>query len=498
MKKAVFLLILFSLIACALIIGAFLFIDVSGHWSVKYKVYFQDNEFGEVKVDRYRTENRIVFKSAAEYPHTAGYPKVSEKLTLLKSSMTPLKFEQKSQGVKGQKKVITLVQKGEESDYLFLEHPKFIRLEGFSTGEKTMVFLPDDIMLLTPIMERYNYWRKGAQFFEVMMPTSEPIPPMRDKMEVRFIREEYITVMGRRVEADRFLVKASSLPDMDVTVSRYSHRILEVNVNKLQTRFVLASTKEGLSEKIDSLMSKLKYVSNLLKGKSEPKREKIEEKPLDEVAPPEKQPGKALEPSPSGREVFFDSEGLILCGKVFAPLEEGPHPAALILPGEGPRKRGEELFVEELSRHLVSSGFLVLYYDNPGQGKSQGSFNDLDDEMKISVALSALKYLEELEEVNKEAVSIIGHKGSAYLALNAAIQDKNASACVMLSPEMKVIWKKFLNEPSGEELQKHLKRKGYGPFESNFLRTVALRVQKQLEHVTGSSEKFVIFLGEKI
>ena len=264
MRKIVVTLIFVFLIACVLIAGAFLFIDISGHWTMKYKVYFQDNEFGEVKVDRYRTENRIVFKGSGEYPHTAGYPRVTEKLTLSKGSMTPLKFEKTYWGIKGQKKVISLVQKGEESDYLFLEHPKFIRLEGFSTGEKTMVFSPDDIMLLIPIMEKYNYWKKGAQFFEVMIPVSDPIPPMRDKMEIRYVREEYVTVMGRRVEAERFIARASSLPDMDIIVSRYSHRLIEVSVNKLQSKFVLISTKEGLSERIDAATEKIKYFYDLL------------------------------------------------------------------------------------------------------------------------------------------------------------------------------------------------------------------------------------------
>ena len=223
--------------------------------------------------------------------------------------------------------------------------------------------------------------------------------------------------------------------------------------------------------------------------KAEPRKEKArpEEKALEEVKPED-----------IGREVFFESGNLILCGKVSTPPGEGPHPAVLILPEEGPRRRGEELFVEHLSRHLVSSGFLVLYYDNPGEGKSQGSFNDLDDEMKTTAALSALEYLKGLDGVKKDAVSIIGHRGSAYLALNAAIRDEDVSSCVMLSPQLKVIWREFLKEPSGEELQKHLKMKGYGNFESNFLRTVSLWIQKQLKHVASSSEKFVIFLGEKI
>ncbi|MFH1552945.1 MAG: alpha/beta hydrolase [Candidatus Omnitrophota bacterium] len=495
MKKLVTIVIILSAFVILLIALAFYYIDLSGHRSFRYDLLQGGELFGSIKVDRYITEDKIVYKSIAEYPHSDGYPAVNEKLFVKKRTRMPLKFTEEAAGVKGQKRLTLLVQDEDKTDFLFLEHPRFIALKGFETGEKTMVFSPNDVMLYMPIMEKYNFWKKGSQFFEIMIPSDEPLPPLRDKLEVKYLADEYIPVMGRRVEAESFAFRARSLPEAKVFLSKYTHRLLALEIKKTGQRFNLVLFSEGPGKRIKPLLDRLGSIFKIkATGVGVPSdKEDIPGPELSREELPSAEKAQA-----KGKEVFFESDKLILSGRLWVPETEGAFPGVLVIPREGPMTRGEQDLLNSLGEFLSASGFVVLVFDSPGQGKSQGSFADLDDGKKIRNITAASTYLNDHPAVKKRSINLVGHEGGGYLAVKAASELPFVQSCVILSAPLRYTEVDSPRRTSGEEIHMLLNARGLGPFTEGFMKYMTEKVQKHQEDVIQSDENFSFVLGVKV
>ena len=500
MKKLITLVIIAIVLMIFLIVMAFLYVDLSGHKGFCYDVLKNGRFFGSIMVNRYVTEDKVIYKSTAEYPYSLEYPVINEKLFLKKRTMMPLKFVEEANGVKGQKRLTLLVQEEEKTDFLFLERPKFITLKGFETGEKTMVFSPADVMLYMPVMEKYNFWKKGAQFFEIMVPVGEPIPPIRDKIEVRYLKDEYIPIMGRRVEVETFSVGARTLPSAKVFLSKYTHRILALEIDKTDMRFILVSFIENPGKRIKPAIDRFISIFNLKKTGSKPPAVKADVSgrsrlPEEEGAVPrsaERSKRKAPE------EIFFESGSLILSGRLWVPDGEGPHPAMLIVPKDGPATKGQQYLFDSLSEFLSASGFVVLVFDSPGQGKSQGSFMGLNDGEKIQNITAAAGYLQKHPAVKKRSVNFIGYEGGGYLALKAASDLPFVRTCVLLGVPEGFAKTDFFQEPSKENIQAMLNIRGLGAADEVYMKIITEKAQNHLTGIARSGENFSFFMGVKV
>jgi alpha/beta superfamily hydrolase len=494
MKKLVAALIAAILLVIALLIIAFLYIDLSGHRNFAYEVFVGERLFGSVKVDRYVTENKIVYKSSLIYPYSPEYPSISEKLFLNKWTMMPLKFTQEAVGSRGQKRIISLVQAREKTDFLFLEHPRYIALKGFETGEKTMVFSPNDIMSYMPVMEKYNFWKKGVQFFEIMVPPTEPIPPMREKIEVKYLSDEYIPVMGRRVEAECYSLSARGIPEARVFLSKYGHRVLALELEKEKMRFNLVGYIEGPGKRLKPLMKKVSVFLDTIKaGKKSLEQDEVKREGIIEKF---SLADKSQRNDDGSEEVFFESDNLIFSGKLWYPTTgDGPFPAALMVSSDGPTTAGERSMLEAMGKGLSEDGFVALLFDSPGQGKSQGSFSGLGDEKRTNDVKAAIDFLTQQPSVMKSAINLIGYGGGGYIALRAASEVPDVRSCVVVGLPSGFEKNVLFHDTPQKDIQKLLDEQGIGPFDDKFMETVAVMVRTHLEKVTGSDEDISYFLG---
>ncbi|MEA3489075.1 MAG: hypothetical protein U9R44_01875 [Candidatus Omnitrophota bacterium] len=486
MRILVAVVIISVILIVILIALTFFCIDMSGHRGYQYDLLVGGELYGTVRVDRYVTGNKIVYKSNAEYFHSMGYPALSEKLFLKKKTITPLKFVEESTGTGGQKRLKVLVQNGEVSDYLFLEHPRYITLKGFETGNKTMVFSPDDVMLYMPIMEKYNFWKKGTQFFEVMIPADEPFPPLRDKLGVRYLDDEYIPIMGRRAVTESFSVKARGLPEAKIYLSKYTHIVLALEVKKLNIRYELINRFESPGKRVDPLLGKLRKLILFFKGRESEDKiyEKKKIRQIDHVR--------------AGEEIFFESDNLILSGRLWIPDGKGPFPAVLAVPKDGPMTRGEYYLLSSLGESLSSLGIMFLTFDSQGQGKSQGSFVGLDEKKKLQNIADAADYLMKHPAVRNGSVNLLGHEGGAYFALKAASGIPSVRSSILLGVPLGSVKTDFVHKISREDIQAVLASHSLGPFDEGFMKTVGERVKKSLEEVTNSREEFLFFMGTRV
>ena len=120
-----------------LVVGAFVYVDISGRTTFAYSQFAGDKLFAQTRVSRYSTEDKIVYKSEAEYYATLDYSRISRKMFFKKNGMFLQKFIEEATGVKRQKRLMLVLHEGEETDFLFLEPPRFISLKGF--GERSTI-----------------------------------------------------------------------------------------------------------------------------------------------------------------------------------------------------------------------------------------------------------------------------------------------------------------------------------------------------------------------
>ncbi len=177
MKKLVFLLVVAIIFMVLLILAAFFYVDVSGHVGYRYKVFSEDVSSGSISVDRYVTEEKIIYKSIAKYSNFGEYSQIREKLVLNKKELSPLEFEKRSEKVNGCKRLTLFVSNGGKYDLLYLDPPEFITFEKIKFDVKNVIFSPGDIMLYMPLIEKYNFWKKGTQFFSLFLPMDGAVPP---------------------------------------------------------------------------------------------------------------------------------------------------------------------------------------------------------------------------------------------------------------------------------------------------------------------------------
>jgi len=487
MKKPAVLVSLLIICIAILISLAFFYIALSGHKSFNYDIYLDGELLSKATVDKYVTEDKIIYKSKVESPHSLGYPVLNQKLVLNRKTRMPLKYTEEATGTRGAKQSLFLTQSADKTDLLFVKCPPFFTLKGFETGAKTLLFSPYRVMLYMPLMmESYNYWKKGTQFFEVMIPLEEPMPVLRDKVEVRYLHDEYIPLMGRRIEAERFAIRSGGIPEAIITSSKYTHSLLSVEINEKKMRFVLT----GLYRKFEHLFGRILSF----------KKANIDIGEIPAGKPQKSSDTKIQDPRES-QEVFFESENHILSGRLHIPAEGNtPFPAAILVPEDGPMTNGEQALLESLGRILSASGIAVLDFDSPGQGKSQGIFQELDDEKRIRDIKAAFSFLEEHPSVDAKKIMLVGHRGGGYLSLKAAENIPSILSCIVLSMPLEYGETKTDAPPAfpDEKIRQMLDIHGFGHFDERYMQTMRSLMDEQLNEVRKPGGDLLFFMGKKL
>lgn len=507
MRKLVLIFSLSIVIAVVLFVAAFFYIDFSVHESATYDALVGGKLFGTVEVDRFVTEDKVIYKSRTDMPYLLSYRFSSEKLFLKKNGRMPLRFIREENNGRGISRFTLLVQNYDRTDYLFLEPPKFLALQAFETGEKTLLFSPRDIMTYMALMEKYNYWKKGTQYFEIMVPVADAIPLMRDKIEVKEVGDEFVPVMGRKVEGEAFRIKARGLPEARITLAKYTHHLLTLQVGKDNMTFVMTSYAEDPGKRLKALVrhaaKSAKENAGLRDGAAS--SEKKQQQQLlsgDMPDAPETILRKVFSPSVGSqkyREVFFESGGLILSGKVWAPAGDGVFPSVLILPKNGPTTSGWQMLSSFYGEALSRAGYVVMTFDSPGQGKSQGDLLDLDDAKQRKNIKAAVDFLRRDPLVSKAPVMLVGYRGSGYNALESARELTEVGGCIILC----LSGEQDKNAEPGrkalrDKVQRALAADGIGPFDAGYMDTITVKLEKQLSAIMLSSDEFAYFSGTKL
>lgn len=144
------------------------------------------------------------------------------------------------------------------------------------------------------------------------------------------------------------------------------------------------------------------------------------------------------EPLPYSKEdIAFKSGRILLAGTLTTPKTEGIYPAVILLTGNGPQNRDEDIFgfkiFQIIADYLTKNSFAVLRYDDRGVGGSTGNLMQSTTEDFSNDALAAIEFLKKQNNIDRTKIGLLGHSEGAQIAELAAVNSKDVSFLVLLS-----------------------------------------------------------------
>ncbi|MEJ2745900.1 MAG: alpha/beta hydrolase [bacterium] len=132
--------------------------------------------------------------------------------------------------------------------------------------------------------------------------------------------------------------------------------------------------------------------------------------------------------------VTFQNHGQKMFGMLHIP--ESPHkppfPAIVMLHGfTGNKIEPHQLFVKA-ARRFAKEGILALRFDFRCCGESEGLFEELTIEGKISDALEALRFVRSRNEAQSDRIGLLGYSLGGAIAASVAGESEAGVRCLVL------------------------------------------------------------------
>lgn len=141
------------------------------------------------------------------------------------------------------------------------------------------------------------------------------------------------------------------------------------------------------------------------------------------------------------KEVVIETAtpGVRLAGTLSLPRTKGPHPAAILITGNGPHTRdqiisGSPMF-RMIAEYLARRGVATLRVDDRGAGLSTGPSVDNSTSAELADdALACIRFLKRRPEVRPDSIGLIGHSEGAMIAPMIAVKEPGLRFLVLLAP----------------------------------------------------------------
>ena len=133
-------------------------------------------------------------------------------------------------------------------------------------------------------------------------------------------------------------------------------------------------------------------------------------------------------------EVSFmnPADGIELSASLQLPKSNGPHPAVILIGGDGPQTRDEPMLVAT-SQYLAGRGWAVLRADKRGTGKSSGKLEEATTRDLANDVAAGFDLLRQDERVRPNRVGLIGHSEGSLVAVMVAARRQDVSFAVLLA-----------------------------------------------------------------
>lgn len=393
MKGIYITLTLLSVIVVTMIALAFFYLDQQQHQTFLYGLYYDDVLVGYEKLDKYRLENRWIYKSFAELPRDILNQKTTRKIAFDMRGKNLIDYKEEVLN-NGAKSTVYIRNTSEEISFMATGDANFSYLDKVLSRGNDLPFENGAIVTYPPLIRRYNFKKRGEQFINVLTPVSTFLPPTHQTISIISTGKDTIEIEGRKINCERLILKLKNGDFILVWVSRGFHNVIMVDMPKHRFKAIFSTEKKNIP------VEEYKRKSDLYTEK----------------------------------EITFTNEGIALYGTLSTPtMGEAPYPAVISIWNSGPMDRSALGMFTDIAHTLAEAGFCVLRFDKRGVGQSQGFSLTYDQSEEISDLKCAVDFLKSLPDVDKSRIALLGHSEGGFYAAYLASVDEDIRACIIMS-----------------------------------------------------------------
>lgn len=392
MRKIYLFLIVTICTAIILFVATFFYIDTHRHTIFLYNVYQDKRPVATVTVDKYNTEDMVVYKSATNTPFHSTYDIHKRKLSIEKKGQKIHSYNKKhlSEGVNMD---INIRRVNSTIDFLALGHSNFAYAKRLPFNKDSVIFEEDAIISYFNLMDKYDFTEGGLQTLSCLTHTYTFLPPYKSEIEVKFIDEELISLDEKKIKALHFRIKLPDKKEIFMWVNRWTHIPLIIKV-----------PKTGFEALYTEALAQISAKKHMIEGELY-----------------------------KNREITFKNKDITLAGTLSVPNGDGPFPAIILVWGPGPIDRDGLGIFTDMADNFAKNGIAVLRFDKRGVGKSEGNFSKFTGDDIIEDLSRAVDFLIQQKEIDKKRLAILGHSEGGYYAASLAANSPYISACIIMA-----------------------------------------------------------------
>lgn len=392
MRKVYITVFVILVVSALLFISSLFYLDKEKHRQYYFMASLSGHDVGTIKIDKFVTDENLLYKSHLYTPYMTLFTDIKSRLTLDRK-YNLISYMREETGSGAVKKV--LIENSDDNiSFVGTSSSEFSYLAKLPIRHKTYVFEEYSPVTYLPILENYDFSIGRAQAFNVITINSPLLPPMKRRLTLTSIRDDYIKIGSRKTKVECLLIRMKNFPQGMLYVAKNGRSLVGIEFPekgiKIMRTFALKTVK---AEKF--ILKSDAYTEEGVK---------------------------------------FNNKKTSLAGTVTVPKKEGLHPAVLMIGDHEECDRDEKGLFVYLADMLSRNGFLTLRFDGRGIGASDGDSKSVTDNEGFNDAKAALAYLSGRKDIDPAQISIIGHDKGAFYAVKIAAEDKNVKSLILMSP----------------------------------------------------------------
>ena len=449
MKKIYVMVITIFLISVFLFIISFVYLDRHNHTIFYYNISFDGQYAGIAKVDKFVTEEKLVFKSVATTPFRELFTENRTRLDLDKRYN--LEDYQKDLFANGGSYLFYAENKDDSVSLLSRFMSRFTYLTKMRIRRGTFIFEEDSPVTYLPIIENYDFKRGGAQGFNSLIYLPDTyLPPVKRFVTLTSIKDEYLKISRRKIKVEKMLLKIKGLPAGSVWVAKSDRSLIMVDIPSIGLRITRGFEFKEILPKAQPVAAD-DYISS---------------------------------------DVAFRSKSRQMSGTLTMPPGDGKHPAVLLIWGSGPQDRNYQGLFRSIAEYLPKYGYCVFRFDKRGIGASSGDASLTTVDSEFDDVSAALSFLKSQNNVNVNRITLIAHSEGSFNALRLAAENPDIKGIVLTAPLTD------LNaQGRADLLRARALKEGW---DDDYLNTAIRALQEARERAAKTKRDWVYILGKRI
>ncbi len=416
MRKIYLAVLAILILGVLLFSGSLLYLDREKHKVFFYTVNLDGHDTGNIKIDKYITDDKVIYKSVDSEPFGLLFTETRSGITLDRfGNLISYLKEQRGNGAQD---TVYLENSGKNISFVATSGSGFAYLTGLGIKEGTLVFEEGSPATYLPILERYDFKLGRSQAFNVLTNFSTLLPPMKRILTLSSIRDEYIKIGSRKIKVECLLIRIRNSPQGMLWVTKSARSIVKIEFPDLKLKLTRTFSLKKVNEVNEPVTKHGLY---------------------DEEA------------------VKFNSKKTVLEGTLTIPKKGEPLPAVLLLGRTDGSNREDQGLFTRLAGRLGEEGFAVLRFDGRGIGSSGGTALSATSGEQYEDSIAALDYLLQRKEIDLDRVAVIGHGEGAFFASKLASDKKNIKALILMSPMISLGGETDISFDNLNEMAKKLK-----------------------------------------